>query len=148
MLAHSASPDTATFAFEIPREELVLALNQFAQQCHIEIAYSAELTRGKISPSLRGTYTPEQALTILLKGSGLHGRRIASGALVIEKEGAGKSPAGGHRPTLDHDATAQIGEIIIIAAKHSQMQRQVAGLATANGGDATPSGMSSRWPCA
>lgn len=77
--------DTATFAFDIPREDLALALNQIAQQSHIEIAYSAELTRGKTSPLLKGTYTPEQALKMLLKGSGLHVRRISGGALVIEK---------------------------------------------------------------
>ena len=90
LLVHSALADTATFAFDIPREDLALALNQIAQQSHIEIAYSAELTRGKISPSLKGTYTPEQALKMLLKGSGLHVRRIAGGTLVIEKDGAGK----------------------------------------------------------
>jgi Secretin and TonB N terminus short domain len=89
VLVISAFPDTAIFAFDIPREDLAVAVNQIAQQSHIEIAYSAELTRGKISPSLKGTYTPEQALKKLLKGSGLHVRRIASGALVIEKEEAG-----------------------------------------------------------
>ena len=97
MLVISAFPDTATFAFDIPREDLALALNQIARQSHIEIAYSAELTRGKVCASLKGTYTPEQALKKLLKGSGLHVRRIADGALVIEKEGAGKSPSGGQR---------------------------------------------------
>src|SRR5580704_18764708 len=99
VLVHSALADTATFDFDIPREDLALALNQIAQQSHIEIAYSAELARGKTSPSLKGTYTPEQALKLLLKGSGLHVRRIAGGALVIEKEGAGKSPSSGQRPT-------------------------------------------------
>jgi hypothetical protein len=85
VLVHSAFADTATFTFDIPREDLAAALNQLAQQSHIEIAYSSDLTRGKISPPLRGTFTPEQALKILLKGSGLHGRRIAGGVLVIEK---------------------------------------------------------------
>jgi Fe(3+) dicitrate transport protein len=97
VLVISAFPDTATFAFDIPREDLALALNQIARQSHIEIAYSAELTRGKVCASLKGTYTPEQALKKLLKGSGLHLRRIADGALVIEKEGAGKSPSSGPR---------------------------------------------------
>jgi hypothetical protein len=121
VLAHSSFADTATFAFDIPREDLALALNQIAQQSHIEIAYSAELTRGKISPSLKGTYTPEQALKMLLKGSGLHVRQIAGGALVIEKEGAGKSPSGGQRPTSDSDATMQLGgEIIVTASKRAQ----------------------------
>jgi hypothetical protein len=123
LLVHSTFADTATFAFDIPREDLALALNQIAKQSHIEIAYSAELTRGKISPSLKGTYTPEQALGLLLKGSGLHVRRIAGGALVIEKEGAGKSPSGGQRPTSDSDATMQMGEIIVVAFKREKSVR-------------------------
>ena len=96
LLVYSTFADTETFAFDIPREDLAMALNQIAQQSHIEISYSAELTRGKISPVLKGTYTPEQALKLLLKGSGLHVRRIAGGVLVIEKEGPAKSPLGGH----------------------------------------------------
>src|SRR5580704_10572182 len=117
VLVHSTFADTATFAFDIPREDLALALNQIAQQSHIEISYSAELTRGKISPLLKGTYTPEQALKMLLKGSGLHMRRIAGGALVIEREGGRMSPSGGQRPTSDSDATMRLGEIIVTASK-------------------------------
>jgi iron complex outermembrane recepter protein len=101
LLVHSACADTATFAFDIPREDLAPALNQIAEQSHIEIAYSAELTRGKTSRSLKGTYTPQEALKLLLKGSGLHVRRITGGALVIEKRGRGMSPSGGQRPTSD-----------------------------------------------
>ena len=133
VLVHSAFAATATFAVDIPREDLALALNQIAQQSHIEIAYSAELTRGKISLSLKGTYTPEQALKELLKGSGLHVRRIAGGPLVIEKEGAGKSPSSGQRLTWDSDATRPLGEIIVTASKRAQDQREVADSVTAFG---------------
>jgi hypothetical protein len=122
-LVHSACADTAVFAFNIPREDLAMALNQIAQQSHIEIAYSAELTRGKISPLLKGTYTPEQALKMLLKGSELHVRRIVGGALVIEKEGSGKSPASGQRPTSNSDATMQMGEIIVTASRREKSAR-------------------------
>ena len=100
-----------------------MALNQIAQQSHIEIAYSAELTRGKISPLLKGTYTPEQALKMLLKGSGLRVRRIVGGALVIEKEGGAKSPAGGQRPTSNSDATMQMSETIVTASRRAKSAR-------------------------
>jgi hypothetical protein len=120
-LVPSAFADTATFAFDIPREDLALALNQIARQSHIEIAYSAEVTRGRISPSLKGTYTSEQALKMLLKGSGLHVRRIAGGALVIEKEGVRQSPSGGQRPRSNSDATMQMGEIIVTAATRAHI---------------------------
>jgi len=121
LLVHSALADTATYAFDIPQEDLALALNQIAQQSHIEIAYSGELTRGKISPALKGTYTPEQALKMLLKGSGLHVRRISGGALVIEK--TGKSPSGGQRPISDSDATMQMREVIVAISKRAKSAR-------------------------
>jgi iron complex outermembrane recepter protein len=117
---HSTLADTATFAFDIPRQDLALALNQIARQSHIEIAYSAELARGKTCPSLKGMYTPEQAIKMLLKGSGLHVRRIAGGTLLIEKDGAGRSPSGGKRPTSDSDPTMQLGEVIVTASKRAQ----------------------------
>jgi len=118
VLAHSAFAATATFAFDIPREDLALALNQIAQQSHIEISYSAELTRGKISPVLKGTYTPEQALKVLLKGSGLHVRRIAGGALVIEKEGPAKSPLGGHLSSERYEyAQPALREVRLVVAR-------------------------------
>ena len=121
VLVHSAFAETATFPFDISRVDLALALNQIAQQSHIEIAYSAELTRGKISPALKGTYTPEQALKKLLKGSGLHVRRIADGALVV----AGKSPSDWQRPTSDSDATRPLGEIVVTAQKRTERLQDV-----------------------
>src|SRR5277367_6989219 len=84
LLAPGVFAEPSTFNFNIAREDLARALNEIAQQSHIEISYSAELTRGKISSSLKGMYTPEQALDMLLNGSGLRVRRITGGALVIE----------------------------------------------------------------
>jgi len=135
VLVHCAFAGTATFSFDIPGEDLALALNQIAQQSHIEISYSAELTRGKTSPPLKGAYTPEQALKLLLKGSGLHGRRIAGGALIIEKGEDGTSSSGGQKPTSDGDATMQLGEIMVTASKRAQNQREVADSVTAFGGN-------------
>ena len=124
VLVHSAFADTSTFAFDIPRQDLALALNQIAQQSHIEIAYSAELTRGKISPSLKGMYSPEQALEILLKGSGLRVRRIARGTLGIER--TGMSPSVGQGQAGDRDTAREMGEILVTASKREQNQREVA----------------------
>src|ERR1700722_11736237 len=129
---YGAFADTASFAFDIPRQDLALALNQIAEQSHIEISYSAELTRGKIAPLLKGTYTPEKALKMLLKGSGLHVHRIAGGALVIEKTET--PPSDGQRRTSGSDAL-QIGEIVVTASKREQNQREVADSVTAFGGN-------------
>jgi iron complex outermembrane receptor protein len=128
-LVHCAFAETATVAFDIPREELALALNQIARQSHVEVAYSAELTRGKICRSFKGTYTPELALKMVLRGSGMHVRRIAGGAVVIE--GEGKSPPARQMPTSDNDA--QIGEVVVTASKRGENQREVADSVTAFG---------------
>jgi iron complex outermembrane receptor protein len=143
LLVHSAFADTATFAFDIPRESLALAVNQIARQSHIEIAYSAELTRGKISHSLKGSYTPEQALKMLLKGSGLHVRSITDGILVIEKERAKKSPSGMQRSTLGGDAPMQLDEIIMTAFKRAPNHREGADSVTGLNSELTRSGVQS-----
>ena len=133
VLAQSAFADAAAFAFDIPREDLAQAVNQIAQQSHIEIAYSAELTRGKTSPALKGSYTPGQALDLLLKGSGLHVRRIAGGALVIESGGGAVVPSGGQAPAAGA-ATLQLDEVIVTASKRAEKQREVADSVTAFSG--------------
>jgi len=136
VLTHSAFADPATFVFDIPREDLALALNQIAQQSHFEISYSAELTRGKTSPALKGLYTPGQALDMLLKGSGLQVRRIAGGALVIESGGSGVVPSGVQGPAADSAAALQLREVIVTASKREEKQREVADSVTAFSGNA------------
>jgi iron complex outermembrane receptor protein len=135
VLAHGAFADTATFAFDIPRQDLALALNQIARLSHIEISYSAELTRGRTSPSLTGTYTPAQALDMLLKGSGLHVRRIAGGALVIETGGAAAPLPGGQGSSLSGSDATQLDEIIVTASKRAEKLREVADSVTAFSGN-------------
>src|SRR5882757_9910742 len=134
-LAHNAFADTATFDFDIPQEDLSLALNQIAQQSRIDITNSADLTRGKTSPPLKGTYTPEQALAKLLDGSGLHVRQIDGGALVVETEGTVAAPSGGKKPSPDSDGATQLGNITVTASKRSQKQREVANSITAFSGN-------------
>ena len=134
-LAQDAFADTPTFAFDIPQEDLSLALNQIAQQSHIDITNNADLTRGKTSPSLQGTYTPEQALAKLLQGSGLYARQIAGGALVVETEGTAAAPTDVKKPLSDGDAATQLGNIIVTASKRSQKQREVADSVTAFSGN-------------
>jgi outer membrane receptor protein involved in Fe transport len=72
--------------FEIPSEDLGRALTQAARQAGTEIVFSADLTRGRRSPGVRGTMTVEQALTALLSGTGLtFQKRDQSGALIVRR---------------------------------------------------------------
>ena len=71
LIAH-ADQDTQTMTrFDIPAGPLTETLNRFAAQSGLLIVGNAELTRGKQSEGLRGSYTFEQALERLLESSGL-----------------------------------------------------------------------------
>ena len=71
LVAH-ADQDTQTMTrFDIPAGPLTEALNRFAAQSGLLIVGNAELTRGKQSEGLRGSYTFDQAIERLLEGSGL-----------------------------------------------------------------------------
>lgn len=62
---------------------LVAVLNHFAEQSGVFIAGHNDLAANKHSPGLNGDYTPQQALQILLKGSGLQAQRLSGGGYVL-----------------------------------------------------------------
>jgi outer membrane receptor for ferric coprogen and ferric-rhodotorulic acid len=62
---------------------LVTVLNHFAEQSGVFIAGHNDLAANKHSPGLNGDYTPQQALQILLKGSGLQAQRLSGGGYVL-----------------------------------------------------------------
>jgi outer membrane cobalamin receptor len=79
--------ESARVSYDIGAQDLGTALTQLAQQSNREIYFSADLTRGKRAPRLRGSMTVEQALGRLLDGTGLRYRFAAAGAIVIERAG-------------------------------------------------------------
>ncbi|WP_061291279.1 TonB-dependent siderophore receptor [Azotobacter vinelandii] len=78
--------------YEIPAGPLAERLNRFAAQAGIHVAGDAALTAGKRSQPLDGTYEIEQALNILLEGSGLQAVPTRTGGYevrVLADGGAG-----------------------------------------------------------
>jgi outer membrane receptor protein involved in Fe transport len=140
--AHAA--DAATRRFDIQPQPLGSALTQFAQQSQMEIAFRAEVTRGKRVGALRGALVPQQALNELLAGSGLTYRTTSSGAILIaENRQAAETPsrppvlapnegarrrtdtvsapeAGSAASAAATDPADALGEIIVTAQKRSQ----------------------------
>lgn len=57
--------------FNLPAQPLADALHQLAEQTNTQIVFQAELTAGKEAPALRGSYGTEEALSALLRHSGL-----------------------------------------------------------------------------
>ncbi len=84
----------ATYAFDIPAQDMGRALRAFGNAARQPVSFDSADTRGKRSAAVRGTYAPDDALRILLEGSGLGFRRSPSGVLVVSPS-SGEGEAGG-----------------------------------------------------
>ena len=89
-----AEPTARTY--DIPAGDLAPALNLFADESGLRLVYGAEIAQGVRTKGLRGSYTPEQALRLLLAGSGISYR--FADARTVTLEGAAAGPDGGAIP--------------------------------------------------
>ncbi|WP_420851066.1 TonB-dependent siderophore receptor [Pseudomonas rustica] len=71
--------------YSVAPGSLVTVLNRFAEQSGVFIAGHNDLAADKRSFGLSGDYTPQQALQILLKDSGLQAMRQAGGGYVLRR---------------------------------------------------------------
>jgi hemoglobin/transferrin/lactoferrin receptor protein len=71
-----------TQAFDIPRQRLLSALDRFGEQTGLQVAAGADDVNGMLTQGVRGDYTPQQALDVLLAGSGLDAR-VDDGVAII-----------------------------------------------------------------
>lgn len=67
----AAAEQSSVQTYDLPAGALADQLNQLAAQAGIYLAGNAALTAGKAGPTLRGSYTVDQALQTLLVGSDL-----------------------------------------------------------------------------
>lgn len=74
----------AAWHFEIDSQSLGAALAAFARQSGLQLVYYSELANRQWSPPLNGTYTANDALTLLLAGSGLSFALLDERTVVIE----------------------------------------------------------------
>ncbi|HVJ02961.1 MAG TPA: TonB-dependent receptor, partial [Sphingomonas sp.] len=121
-------------AYDLPAQPLGDALRAVARRSGQSILVPSDLVAGRRAPALRGDYSPEAALALLLAGSGLIARRVGD-ALVIQRdavegaqdaqgsgEGAGddvllvtgtrirgRPPAGSSVTVIDREAVEQSG---------------------------------------
>jgi len=78
-LPHQAVSTASLLDFDIPAQPLNSALDQYGSVARQPALYRSEMVRGQRSATLRGRYTPEDALRVLLAGTGLVAERFASG---------------------------------------------------------------------
>src|SRR2546429_4556361 len=67
----------------VPAGELVTALETLSKQAAVELVYQAAQLKSFRTGGVKGTYTPEAAIRILLKGTPLELRTDPSGAMLI-----------------------------------------------------------------
>ena len=91
MPAHAES-----VTFSIDPQDLSAALKLFAVQSHREIFFAPELTRGKTSKGVKGTFDDIKALKVILEGTGLNFSVTASNAILVRDpaDNAASSQAG------------------------------------------------------
>ncbi len=94
--------------FDIPGQSLAVALKQFAIQSNLEILFAPQDVDAKQTAGVRGEYEPEDALRILLAGTGLRYRVTSADSIVVE---TATSASSGNDVT--GDAAAGIEEILI-----------------------------------
>ncbi len=78
--------------YDIPAGSLDAALKAFSSQSGVMLSADANLTRGKASPGLHGSYTVAQGLAALLAGSALQVAQEGAGGYAI-KAAPSSSPA-------------------------------------------------------
>lgn len=69
--AYAQQASVQTIAFDIRSQNMGGALTAFADRAGLKLLLQSSLVAGKTSQSVRGNFTPEQALSRLLSGSGL-----------------------------------------------------------------------------
>ena len=69
--------------FNIPAQPLGLALNAFGRQSGLQVTLSAATSRGLTSTAVSGSFTPEQALALMLRNTGIAFRVTADRTAVI-----------------------------------------------------------------
>lgn len=90
-LAQAQTQSSALHSFNIAAGNLETALQQFATQSGISLAYSPDQVQGRQSPGVQGQHSPGNALNALLSGSGLHASALGNGSYRLEQVSVAES---------------------------------------------------------
>lgn len=71
--------------FQIEKQPLSSALLKFAEQAEMEVLFDARIAKGQTSAGVEGTLTREQALDLLLAGTGLTYRYTSGNTVTLER---------------------------------------------------------------
>jgi iron complex outermembrane recepter protein len=81
---------SVSYDLDIPAEDLTQALQSFAIASHHRLLYKAEIAAGKTSHVLKGRFTAEEAMELLLSGTGLSYEITGSSVVLVKKQSGAK----------------------------------------------------------
>lgn len=70
-------------AFDLPAQSLASALERYSVVSGLQVVYDGTLTSGRSSAPVKGNFSPEVALRMLLDGTGLSPRYMAADGFVL-----------------------------------------------------------------
>lgn len=109
LFAGAAQASGPTYEFDLRSDTLKGALEQFARQSGLQVAYFTRVAEGSTAPPVSGRLTAEQALGRLLHASGLTFERTDDGVVAIRalRTGAADEPS---RPAQESPAPERPGQ--------------------------------------
>lgn len=108
-LAAPAVVAAQTIQFDVPAQPLAAALDQFARQAGLQLAFSPDLAKGKTSTPVSGMQEVQKALTELLRGTGLKGG-ISGSTLTVERLSEGQSGSEAQMPVVQVEGEPTVQE--------------------------------------
>ena len=75
-----------SYTFDVPAQSLSASLRDYARVSGQQIIFTNDLVAGYSSRPVHGSYSPSEALSQLLAGTGLVAERSPSGALMVRRE--------------------------------------------------------------
>lgn len=119
-LALAGAAWAQAFDFNIPGGDLRTALDAYIRQSGTQLIYRVDDVRGKTTAGVRGSLSPDEALSRLLQGSGFVVTREPGGAAII---------------TRVAEVQTEPAEIVVTAQKRTQRLVSVPLAVTALGGE-------------
>jgi TonB family protein len=91
--ARPAQAEPALLTLNLPTQDLEHALQAYSRATGMAVLVDRELTRGRRSISVQGRYSAQEALAMLLTGSGLMARYARSDAFTLQVPEVSRAPS-------------------------------------------------------
>ncbi len=107
----SAQARGAARTFDIPAQPLTNAIGAFSRQSGLQVTLASATARGITANAVKGSFTPEQALAQLLRGTGVSFRLTGNNAAVIGQSPASAAPGAADDGTIQLDTVTVATEV-------------------------------------